>query len=674
MASGRGSVAPIALPWDSCGENEKNGSNGRYGSNGSNDSKERKIASPLPAIAPEPCLLTQDSIEDKEVIPSEDQITLSWHDLSLVIDVKKKKGGGEGGPATTKALIDNVSGVIKPGEMVAIMGPSGSGKTTLLDVLARRAAFGTQSGRVLANGAELSIESCRRNVSYVAQEDTLMGVFTVRETLMYSALFTLPTTLSRAEREARVEVVMRSCGLVDAADVIVGNLFRKGLSGGQKRRLSMAVEIIRKPSVILLDEPTSGLDAMSAMGIVRELHMFCSVGHTVAMTIHQPSSQLWELFDKCLLLTRGRCAYFGGVHKAIEHFYAIGRPVPQYTNPADHYIHLINDDFRRSVSDEDAQSIKSMVAQVVLAYPGSDADKARARELAAVDERGADGIDALSPSAKPTRNGVLHEFLVLCRRNLQNNARNPGIYYVRLVMYAMLCLMLGLVFVGVGDRNKHEDIQSRVNLLWYTSSFLIFMSVAVLPFFIEDRAVFLREKDNGWYGVGPYVTANAVTALPGIFLIALLSSAALIPLAGMQGFGKFLFILFLGLCSSEAMMTLIAVPVPHYVIGIAIGAGMFGFFMLCQGVLLVLDDIPAYFIWGYYIALHTYVFRAMLLNEVNEDDEYDSLIWPTGESLLKYFGFEDNDYWEDCAVVIGYGLLFHIIVYIVLSREKASKK
>eukprot|EP00968_Pinguiococcus_pyrenoidosus_P007475 scaffold495_cov243-Pinguiococcus_pyrenoidosus.AAC.30 len=308
------------------------------------------------------------------------------------------------------------------------------------------------------------------------------------------------------------------------------------------------------------------------------------------------------------------------------------------------------------------------VSYVVAGFEQSDASKMMHVELDAAK-------NALPLKGESQgHNGALHQFLILSGRNLKNNARNPGIYYVRLVMYAMLCLVLGLMFIGVGDRDDHQDIQSRINLLWYTSSFLIFMSVAVLPFFIEERAVFLREKNNGWYSVGPYVLANAVTALPGIFLIALVCTVALIPLASMNGLGSFLLVLFLGLAASEAMMTLIAVLVPHYIIGIAIGAGAFGFFMLCQGVLLVFDDIPPYFIWGYFIALHTYVFRAMLLNEIDDDDVFNSDIFPTGEAIKEYFSFEDNDFGEDCLVIFCYGIIFHLIVYAWLSRESNGKR
>lgn len=176
---------------------------------------------------------------------------------------------------------------------------------------------------------------------------------------------------------------------------------------------------------------------------------------------------------------------------------------------------------------------------------------------------------------------------LLGKRNLLNSARNPGIFGVRLVMYIMLSFMVGFMFYRVGYKEDDRSITARICLLFFVAAFLVFMSVAVLPFFIIDRATYLRERGNGNYAILPYVVSTFVTNLPGLFLIAILSTVLVVLPAHLNGFGIFLLDLFLSLVVAESLMAVMAALVPHYIIGIALGAGLFGFSMLCEGFLLV---------------------------------------------------------------------------------------
>ena len=137
------------------------------------------------------------------------------------------------------------------------------------------------------------------------------------------------------------------------------------------------------------------------------------------------------------------------------------------------------------------------------------------------------------------------------------------------------------------------------------------MSVAVLPFFMMERPTFLRERTNGAYGVGAWVVANFLCSLPGLAVISILSTLCVVPLAGLNGFGVFFAALFCSLVAAEGFMCLIGAIAPHYIIGIALGAGVYGFFMLCEGAFKVKDDIPGYFIWVHYIGFHTYSYRVV---------------------------------------------------------------
>src|SRR3989338_8567947 len=272
--------------------------------------------------------------------------SLAWKDITY--RVPKTKGMLKRSTRETVTLLNSVSGCIPSGECVAIMGPSGCGKSTLLDVLAGRMGRGTDlTGQVLINGIELKRKTRKCYVAYVMQDDSLNGVLTVRENLSYSALLRLPPEMNYEKKMARVDYVIDDLGLRKVANTKIGNVFFRGVSGGERRRTSIGMELITSPRILLLDEPTSGLDAMSARMICETLVKLSREGRTVIATIHQPSSQVFNLFDRLLLLTRGEQAYFGPLKEAVGFFESVGQPCPMFVNPADHYLETINYDFKK---------------------------------------------------------------------------------------------------------------------------------------------------------------------------------------------------------------------------------------------------------------------------------------------------------------------------------------
>ena len=211
-------------------------------------------------------------------------------------------------------------------------------------------------------------------------------------------------------------------------------------------------------------------------------------------------------------------------------------------------------------------------------------------------------------------------------------------------MYVMLCLMIGLMYVGLGDELDYSGINSRTSILFFCAAFLVFMSVAVLPFFMMERPTFLRERTNGAYGVGAWVLANFLCSLPGLALISILSTVCVVPLAGLNGFGIFFAALLCSLIAAEGFMCLIGAISPHYIIGIALGAGVYGFFMLCEGALKVQDDIPPWFIWVHHIGFHTYSYRVFMYNEFHTIKQFDAgAPFASGMELLKFYSFDTVD-------------------------------
>ncbi|EGZ16360.1 hypothetical protein PHYSODRAFT_507730 [Phytophthora sojae] len=534
---------------------------------------------------------------------------LSWSDLSYTVKGKKAPEL----PWGTKTILDRVSGRCAPGELTAIMGPSGSGKTTLVDLLADRISSGDVAGLIEVNGTQRNTKTFRAVTSYVAQEDTLLGSFIVVETMRMAAKLNLPNTVTSHEIEIRVENVMDAMGLGTARDTLVGDIFRKGLSGGQKRRLSIAIELLSNPSILILDEPTSGLDSSAAHNVMKFIVKLCEEGKTVVCTIHQPSSLVYEMFTNVIVLSAGQTVYCGPRATMIPYFASTGYDCPQYMNPAEYFISLVNTDF------EDHAEVPKLIQDRI------NRDRSTLKHLPDIRKR--------PPSA-------LRQFGVLMYRNTLNNIRNPGIYWIRLFMYFCLSFM----------------------------AFLVFMSVAVLPFFIEQRAVFARERANSSLSVVSYVCANFLATLPGIFLIAVMSTALVVLLAGLNAFEYFLLNLFLSLVVAESMMHVIGAAVPHYIIGIALGAGVFGMFMLCEGFMVPRDSIPDYWIWGYYLAFHSYSFESFVFKQFENETSEEA------KGILTKYGMENVDVSRNMLLLIVYIVGFQAIFAFILWKFHTGRR
>ncbi|RUS29334.1 putative ABC transporter, partial [Jimgerdemannia flammicorona] len=240
-----------------------------------------------------------------------------------------------------KTILSNVQGVVRPGQVMAIMGASGAGKTSLLDILARRMKKGEVKGDVLVNGRVVGDEEFKRVVGYVDQEDTMIPTLTVYETILYSALLRLPKSMSLEAKKYRVMETMHELGILAIKDSRIGQPGSRSISGGEKRRVSIACELVTSPSILFLDEPTSGLDAYNAYNVVECLVTLArSYNRTVVFTIHQPRSNIVALFDELVLLAKGYVVYSGEAARCQTYFEGIGHPCPPGFNIADYLVDL----------------------------------------------------------------------------------------------------------------------------------------------------------------------------------------------------------------------------------------------------------------------------------------------------------------------------------------------
>ncbi|KAF2868003.1 hypothetical protein BDV95DRAFT_501553 [Massariosphaeria phaeospora] len=241
-----------------------------------------------------------------------------------------------------KAILSSISGAVHPGELLAIMGASGAGKTTFLDILARKNKIGMTGGDFYLNGEKVRDDEFRNVIGFVDQDDTMLPTLTVHETILDSALLRLPKEMSRASKEKRVEDVERQLGIYHIRHQVVGSEESgRGISGGEKRRVGIACELVTSPSILFLDEPTSGLDSFNAFNVVECLvNLVKNYNRTVVFTIHQPRSNIVALFDQLILLAKGRTVYSGPFESCQPYFDNIGYSCPPGFNIADYLIDL----------------------------------------------------------------------------------------------------------------------------------------------------------------------------------------------------------------------------------------------------------------------------------------------------------------------------------------------
>jgi ABC-type multidrug transport system ATPase subunit len=240
-------------------------------------------------------------------------------------------------------VLQSVTGSIDHGRLTAVMGPSGSGKTTFITTLAGRAHYGTQQGRVTINGKRESVAQLRKFVGFVPQEDTMVRCLTVREVLAHEAALRLDRGVGQDEREAIINETLEVLGLVEVQNSIIGDELIRGVSGGQRKRVNIGMELVAKPTLLFLDEPTSGLDSTASAEVVKALaRVTHGKGITVAAVIHQPRYEIFTLFDDILLLGKGgRTAYLGPTDDALAYFAKLGYVCPKFTSPPDFFLDTI---------------------------------------------------------------------------------------------------------------------------------------------------------------------------------------------------------------------------------------------------------------------------------------------------------------------------------------------
>ncbi|EPS45883.1 hypothetical protein H072_154 [Dactylellina haptotyla CBS 200.50] len=600
----------------------------------------------------------------------------SWKNLTVTVKDRKTKKAIQ--------ILDNAHGIVNAGEMLAIMGPSGSGKTTMLNALAHRkaAAGAVTTGDIMANGQKMNLQTIRHLSSYVEQEDALIGSLTVRETMKFAAGLALSSHISHAEREQRTDDLIASFGLQEQAHTIVGTPIRKGLSGGQKKRLGVASRLVTDPRILFLDEPTSGLDSTLSYEVINFIRAIAKKNKLIVIaSIHQPSTATYKLFDKLALMSKGKMCYFGPLNEASHYFSGLDLHMPSETNPAEFFLDLINTDLAK-----EGDRVYQRTQRIIEAWGASRQALQLADEVESsiFSSKDAGHVQDLS-KMKIQKPSPWKIPWVLLQRSWIKAYRDIVAYEIRIIMYVGLAILMGTVFLRL--KTSQEYIQPFINAIFFGSAFMSFMAVAYVPAFLEDQANFAKERANGLVGPSAFLISNFIIGLPFLFLIAILFSVIEYFLSGFRLDGNAFFLytmwLFLDLLAAESLVVLVSVIFPIFVVALAVTAFANGLWMCVDGFLVPMNILNPF--WKYvfhYIDYQAYVFQGMMVNEFKDrtyscarlGDGYQCS-YPSdlisegkieGTAVLKAFNISLNKEGEWVGILIAIIVVYRLLSYLVL--------
>ncbi|VDC00690.1 unnamed protein product [Peniophora sp. CBMAI 1063] len=618
--------------------------------------------------------LREMGLHDLESGRDQERLSLRWENLRYSI-----KG---------KMILDGISGEVSSGELLAVMGPSGAGKTTLLDVISKRTA--QASGMVTVNGDATADMS--HLASYVEQSDALLGVLTVEETLYFAARLCLEVSTSAELIKSRVRQTIQDLGLSEVSRNRIGNAVQRGISGGQKRRVTLGASLVTLPRILFLDEPTSGLDSRTSYEVMSAVKHFARQhGVIVIASIHQPNWDTFSLFDKLLLLAQGQTMYYGPIDQ-LDAYLSVGlhHPVPHHANPSDIALDMINTDFMHD-SDEAARHVDHLTDS----WRQYSSKRPSTHSLPALHEEKTlmSNFHTRRPRAISTFAANMWRTWYLMQRNAINYSRNILAYGVRAGMYLGMGVMLATIWVNLPQTASRID--DRLSVHFYSVAFLGFMSVAGIPAFLEERQVFVRERMNGLYGPGPYVLANSIVTLPYLFVCSLLFailcywSIGLNP--GADQFFKFLAVLFLAVYTAESQSAVVAAVIPIFVAALAIASFLNGFFMSVGGYFIRTVNLPRFwYYWAHFIDYQTYAFDLLVYNDLRGltfactgrvDDgtcfcEYPSSLLAqgqcalAGDDVLQYLDVSGIDFALYTCILLIIAVVYRILLYLVLVLKK----
>ncbi|XP_038714134.1 pleiotropic drug resistance protein 1-like isoform X2 [Tripterygium wilfordii] len=555
-------------------------------------------------------------------------------------------------------LLKGISGAFRPGVLTALMGVSGAGKTTLMDVLSGRKTSGYIEGNIKISGYPKKQETFARISGYCEQNDIHSPHVTVHESLIYSAWLRLPPEVDNATRMMFIEEVMELVELNAIRQALVGLPGVNGLSTEQRKRLTIAVELVSNPSTIFMDEPTSGLDARAAAIVMRTVRNTVATGRTVVCTIHQPSIDIFEAFDELILLKRG------------------GQEI--YVGPLGHQsCHLIKyfEDIQGVDKIKDGYNPATWMLEVTCSAQemvlGVDfAEVYRSSELYRRNKDLIQDLSKPSPGSKelhfPTQ--YSQSFCAQCIACLWKQHwsywRNRQYTALRFACTAITALMYGSMFWNIGSKVvKQQDLFNAIGSMFVVISFLgVQYASSVQPVVAIERTVFYRERAAGMYSALPYAFAQVVIELPYIFVQATIYGLVVYAMIQFEWTVAkvlwFFFFMYFTLLyyTFYGMMAVALTPNQH--IATIMSSTFYGMWNLFSGFVIPRPRIPVWWRWYYWSCPVSWTLYGLLISQFGDlENKLD-----TGETvedfLMSYFGYRRDFLGVAAAVVAGFAVMF----------------
>ncbi|KAJ0020425.1 hypothetical protein Pint_32556 [Pistacia integerrima] len=544
-------------------------------------------------------------------------LTMTFHNVNYYVDMPKAMRL-QGVTEKKLQLLSDVSGVFSPGVLTALVGSSGAGKTTLMDVLAGRKTGGYIEGNVKISGYPKEQQTFARISGYVEQSDIHSPQVTVEESLWFSSSLRLPKEVTKEQRNEFVEEVMRLVELDTLRHALVGLPGSSGLSTEQRKRLTIAVELVANPSIIFMDEPTSGLDARAAAIVMRTVRNTVDTGRTVVCTIHQPSIDIFEAFDELLLMKRGGRVIYGGklgVHSKImiDYFQGINgvAPIPSGYNPATWMLEVTTSAVEERIGVDFADLYK---------------DSEQYREV----ESSIKNLSVPPAGSEPLRFASTYSqdqfsqfWFCLWKQNLVY-WRSPQYNAVRLAFTTVAAFIFGSVFWDAGSqRDSTQSLRLVMGALYSACLFLgVNNASSVQPIVSIERTVFYRERAAGMYSPFSYAGAQGLVEIPYIAAQAIVYGIITYFMVNFErtAIKFFYYVLFMFLTFTYftfyGMMAVGLTPNQH--LAAVISSAFYSIWNLLSGFLVPKPDIPVWWIWFYYICPVAWTLRGIITSQLGD--------------------------------------------------------
>lgn len=574
----------------------------------------------------------------------------------------------------TLSLLKGVGGYLLPGEMSALMGPSGSGKTTLLDLLAGRKTVGQMEGQIAFAGHKATPQFLRRFTGYVEQFDTLLGILTVEEMLMYTAELKRPITQSHSHKKAAVDELIDLLALDGCRNVLIGSSMTKGISGGQAKRVNIGIALVTNPRVLFLDEPTSGLDSYTSNEVMSVVKQLASNGITVCATIHSPSPYCFKLFDRLMLLLRGQVVYFGANGKqAVEFFHQSCPALPglkEGENEAEWIVDLTVQADRQGRSGDFAAAYESSEFK-------SAADSDIARLLAKAED-----LDDATKADLAVRRETVTPFWwalkTLFKYRTLKNYKSPDYLGPRVADKLIFSLIIFTLYWKVGKNTDPDNITNIAAVLFMWVTLPAFGAASYVPAIVLERSLFVRERNDGLYRVITYLVAKILEEV----FIALLSSIAFANLVfwtlQLQGsFAIFWLIYYTTLSTGIVLAYFIAALSPNMDVANAALPTYVVSLLFFAGFLIRFDAIPKYWQWYSYIDFLKYAWGALMKNQFNGDRNVEFLAPANGQesqNVLNYYSLAGINMWGWLGIEACFFATFFAFAFLALKYVQHVKR